>query len=295
MAFPKKVKIVEVGPRDGLQNEKKILSVDTKVDFINQLVKAGLSCIEAGSFVSPKWVPQMADSAEVFKRIHKAQGLKFPVLIPNLKGLELAMEVGVSDIAIFTAASETFTQKNINASIDESLENYSSVIEVAKKNNITIRGYVSTVLGCPFEGEIKPQQVLRVAKQLFDMGCYEISLGDTIGVGTPLKAKHLIDLIAQEIPIEHLAVHFHNTFGQALANIYACLESGISVIDASVGGLGGCPYAIGASGNVATEEVVYMLDGMGIETGVSLNKLANVGKFISKELSLNYISKKSFN
>lgn len=295
MAFPKTVKIVEVGPRDGLQNEKKMLSVDTKVDFINQLIKTGLKCIEAGSFVSPKWVPQMADSAEVFKRIDKPAGVQFPVLVPNLKGLDMALEVGVTDIAIFTAGSETFTKKNLNSTIEESLENYQLVIENAKKHQVNIRGYVSTVLGCPYEGEIKAQAVLRVAKALYDMGCYEISLGDTIGVGTPLKAKALIEFIAKDIPIERLAVHFHNTYGQALANIYACLECGISVIDASVGGLGGCPYAVGASGNVASEEVVYMLEGMGIDTGLSLKKLSDVAHSITTKLSRDYSFTALFN
>lgn len=288
MSLPTYVKLVEVGPRDGLQNEVAIVPTEVKIEFINRLSATGLSVIEAGSFVSPKWVPQMADSDQVLQKITKAAHISYPVLVPNLKGFAAAMNAGAKEIAVFGAASETFSQKNINCSIDESLVRFAEVMAAAKKNNIKVRGYVSCVLGCPYEGEIKPQAVADVAEKLFNMGCYEISLGDTIGVGTPLKAQTMIDTVAQKIPREQLAVHFHDTYGQALANIYAALEKGIAVVDSSVAGLGGCPYAKGASGNVASEDVVYMLHGLGIKTGVDLDKLIDAGKFIS-----NYLNKKS--
>lgn len=284
MNLPKHVKIVEVGPRDGLQNEPKNLPVSLKIEFINRLSETGLSVIEAGSFVSPKWIPQMADSDQVLQGITKKPGINYPVLVPNLKGFEAALAAGAKEIAIFAAASETFSQKNINCSIAESMDRFNDVILAAKHNNIPVRGYVSCVLGCPYEGEIKPEAVALVAEQLHTMGCYEISLGDTIGAGTPGKAQQLIAAVTRRVPREYLAVHFHDTYGQALANIYAVLERGIAVIDSSVAGLGGCPYAKGASGNVATEDVIYMLNGLEIHTGVDLNKLITVGQFIGKVL-----------
>lgn len=281
MTFSKKVKIVEVGARDGLQNEATQVPVDVKIKLIERLADAGLPVVEAASFVSPKWVPQMAGSSEVFKGIKKQENVSYPVLVPNLKGLESALEAGVEEIAIFAAASEAFTQKNINCSIDESAQRYTDVIERAKAENLKVRGYVSCTLGCPYEGEISPDKVAEVALQLYDLGCYEISLGDTVGVGTPLKAQQMVDKVAKNIPIEKLAAHFHDTYGMALANLFAVLQQGISVIDSSVSGLGGCPYAKGASGNVATEDVIYMLNGMGIETGVDLDKLLAASGYIS--------------
>jgi isopropylmalate/homocitrate/citramalate synthase len=268
--MPKSVRIVEVGPRDGLQNEKTIVSVEIKIDLINRLSETGLRTIEAGAFVSPKWVPQMADTDKVYAAIRKKPGVSYPVLVPNVRGMESAVAAGVKEIAIFGAASETFSRKNINCSIAESIEQFRPVIDMAKKYGIKVRGYVSCVLGCPYEGEIKPEAVIKTAKALYDMGCYEISLGDTIGAGTPEKTRQLLQ-----------AVHFHDTHGQALANIRVALEEGISVIDSAVGGLGGCPYAKGASGNVATEDVLHMLNRMGIETGVDIQKIAAAGKFIS--------------
>lgn len=287
MSLPAKVKLVEVGPRDGLQNEATIVPTEIKIAFINRLSATGLSVIEAGSFVSPKWVLQMVNSDQVLQKINKASHVSYPVLVPNLKGFAAAINSGAKEIAIFGAASETFSQKNINCSIDESLRRFTDVMTAAQKNNIKVRGYISCVLGCPYEGEIKPQAVADVAEKLFNLGCYEISLGDTIGIGTPLKAQIMIDIVARKIPREQLAVHFHDTYGQALANIYAALEKGIAVVDSSVAGLGGCPYAKGASGNVASEDVVYMLDGLGIKTGIDLDKLIDAGKFIS-----NYLNKK---
>ena len=285
ITLPKTVKIVEVGPRDGLQNESKTLAIDLKVEFINRLNETGLKTIEVGSFVSPKWVPQMADSADVFQRIHKKSTISYPILIPNLKGLEKAIEFGVEEIAILCAASETFSQKNINCSIAQSIERFTEVIDKARQHKMKIRGYISCVLGCPYEGEIKPEKVAFVADKLFQLGCYEISLGDTIGVGTPLKAVKLIETVTDKVATENLAVHFHDVYGQALVNIYATLQLGISIIDSSIAGLGGCPYAPGASGNVATEDVLYLLNGLGIETGVDLEKLLHVSKFISKSLN----------
>ncbi|NKB39231.1 MAG: hydroxymethylglutaryl-CoA lyase [Gammaproteobacteria bacterium] len=293
MPLPKQVKLVEVGPRDGLQNEKQVIETETKVELIHRLADAGLSVIESGSFVSPKWVPQMADSAEVMQAINRADHISYPVLIPNMKGLEAALAVDAKEIAIFGAASESFSQKNINCSIQESLERFHPVCETAMDKDIKIRGYISCVLGCPYEGDISPDAVVEVAEALLQMGCYEISLGDTIGVGTPRKAQQLIDALTEKTPIEKLAVHFHDTYGQALANIYACLELGISTIDSSIAGLGGCPYAAGASGNVATEDVVYMLNGLGIKSGTDLEKLIVTGRHISNSLQRQPASKVS--
>ncbi|WP_419796959.1 MAG: hydroxymethylglutaryl-CoA lyase [Terasakiella sp.] len=281
MTLPKKVKIVDVGPRDGLQNEKEIVPTDAKVELIHRLADAGLPVVEAGSFVSPKWVPQMGDSAEIMKTITRKAGVSYPVLTPNMKGFEGAMAVDAQEVAIFGAASESFSQKNINCSIAESLARFKPIMTAAKENNIAVRGYVSCVIGCPYEGDIAPEKVAEVAAKLYEMGCYEISLGDTVGVGTPGKVQDMLRAVSAVVPMEKLAVHFHDTYGQALANIYAALEMGVSVVDSSVAGLGGCPYAKGASGNVATEDVVYMLNGLGIETGVDLDKLCEAGRFIS--------------
>jgi hydroxymethylglutaryl-CoA lyase len=289
--LPKTVEIVEVGPRDGLQNERISLSAKDKIDFIDQLSLVGYKRIEAGSFVSPKWVPQMASSDEVIRTIKRADDIRYSALTPNIKGFDLAMQVGVQEVAIFGAASESFSQKNINCSIQESLERFSPVVAKAKQHNIPVRGYVSCVLGCPYEGDIKVEDVVTVSKALLDMGCYEISLGDTIGVGTPLKTKALIEACLLVIPSGQLAVHFHDTYGQALANILTAIQLGIRVIDSSVAGLGGCPYAKGASGNVASEDVVYMLHNMGINTGIDLNKLIQVGKSMSLKLNRNNGSK----
>ncbi len=284
MTIPKRVKLVEVAPRDGLQNQPEILPSDQKVAFIDRLSETGLPVIEATSFVSPKWVPQLADAADVFSNIIQEQGVKYPVLTPNMKGYEAARVVGVKEIAIFGAASDTFSHKNINCSIAESLARFEPVCEAAARDGIAVRGYVSCVMGCPYEGDIAPEAVVSVSRTLREMGCYEISLGDTIGVGTPEKARRVFEAVAAEVPIAELAAHFHDTYGQALANLYAVLELGVEIIDASVSGLGGCPYAAGASGNVATEDVVYMLHGLGVETGVDLAALAAVGNGISAEL-----------
>ena len=284
MSLPKQVKIVEVGARDGLQNEATPVPVEVKIAFIERLAKAGLPVVEAASFVSPKWIPQMAGSAEVFKGIDRLTDTNYPVLVPNLNGLEVAIESGVEEIAVFAAASESFSQKNINCSIDESIKRFTEVIQKALDENLKVRGYVSCVLGCPYEGAISPEIVASVSKKLSDLGCYEISLGDTIGTGTPLKAQNLIEVVSQQVPIKQLAAHFHDTYGQALANLFAVLQMGVSTIDSSVAGLGGCPYAKGATGNVATEDVVYMLNGMGIECGVDLEKLLAAGRYISDHL-----------
>lgn len=291
MTLPSAVKIVEVGPRDGLQNELQIVPIEVRIKLIEKLVEAGLSVVEAGSFVSPKWVPQMASSAEVFDGISKKHAVKYPLLVPNMRGFETALKAGVKEISIFSAASETFTQKNINCSIEQSIERYQQVAEKASQNNITVRGYISCVLGCPYEGEISTDKVTELASRLIDLGCYEISLGDTIGVGTPEKARLMIEAVAKKVPVRQLAVHFHDTYGQALANIYAVLHSGISVIDSSVAGLGGCPYASGASGNVATEDVLYMLDGLNIKTGVKLQKLVKAATYICDYLERKTSSK----
>jgi hydroxymethylglutaryl-CoA lyase len=284
MSFPAYERLVEVGPRDGLQNEKQPISVADKVALNNALSNSGLSSIEAGSFVSPKWVPQMAGSAEVFAQIQRADSVTYTALTPNMQGFEAALTAGVKDVAVFAAASESFSQKNINCSISESLKRFEPLLAAAQQHGVHVRGYVSCVLGCPYEGEIAPKHVAAVAKALYDMGCYEISLGDTIGVGTPNKAAALFAEVAKEIPRTQLAGHFHDTYGQALANIYASLSEGIAVFDSSVAGLGGCPYAKGASGNVATEDVLYMLKGLGIHTGVSLEKVIAAGLTISAVL-----------
>ncbi|MEO7066235.1 MAG: hydroxymethylglutaryl-CoA lyase [Rhodanobacter sp.] len=278
------VRIVEVGARDGLQNEKSILPASVKIELIDRLSATGLKTIEATSFVSPKWVPQLADAAEVFEGITQKAGVSYPVLVPNLEGYLRAREVGVSDIAVFTAASEAFNRKNINASIDESIERFMPVFERAKADGVNVRGYVSTVLGCPYQGEVPISDVVRVAKRLHDLGCYEVSLGDTIGVGTPSKARAMLHAVAQEVPMDALAVHFHDTYGQALANILACLEEGARVVDSSVSGTGGCPYAKGATGNVASEDVAYMLHGMGMDTGVDLDQLVATGAWLAGQL-----------
>ena len=276
----KQVKIVEVGPRDGLQNEPGEVSTEVKVALIERLAEAGLPSVEATAFVSPKWVPQMADHTEVLERVRRKPGVSYPVLTPNLKGYEAARAAGATEVAIFGAASEAFSRKNINCSIAESLQRFEPVVEKALKSAVKVRGYISCVLGCPYEGDIDPQRVAEVAQALYDMGCYEVSLGDTIGVGTPGRAKAMIEACARRVPVERLAGHYHDTYGQALANIYASLELGVRTFDASVGGLGGCPYAKGATGNVATEDVVYMLHGMGIATGVDLERLVDIGQWI---------------
>jgi hydroxymethylglutaryl-CoA lyase len=285
------VRIVEVGPRDGLQNEKKILPTELKIELISRLSQSGLRSIEATSFVSPKWIPQLADAAQVFQAINQLDGIRYPVLVPNLQGFERASACGVKEIAVFTAASEAFNQKNVNASIAESLERFAPVMDAARAQGIAVRGYVSTVLGCPYQGEVPVPEVVRVAKALFAMGCYEISLGDTIGIGTPTKARHMLESVATQIPIAQLAVHFHDTRGQALANVLACLQAGVRVVDSSIAGLGGCPYAQGASGNVATEDVIYMLHGMGMDTGCDLAHLLGTGQWISAQLGRDNQSK----
>ena len=284
MVTPIKVKIVEVGPRDGLQNEAQSVPAEVKIALIEKLVDAGLPVVESGAFVSPKWVPQMATSSEVFKGIQKRTDVAYPMLVPNMKGLEAALEAGVEEISGFAAASETFSQKNTDCSIKESLQRFQQVAEKANAENLKIRGYISCVLGCPYEGEISIDTVAEVAQQLLDAGCYEISLGDTIGVGTAGKAQALIERVSRAVPIPQLAAHFHDTYGQGLANLHAVFQCGISVIDSSVAGLGGCPYARGASGNVATEDVLYMLDGMNIETGVDMPKLLEAGQYINEFL-----------
>lgn len=291
MGLPQCVKIVEVGPRDGLQNEKGSVPLAAKVALIEGLADAGLSFIEAGSFVSPKWVPQMADSLAVMQTIKRYEGVTYAALTPNLRGLESAIEAGADEVAVFGAASESFSQKNINCSIAESLSRFEPVIEMAQQHNIPVRGYVSCVLGCPYEGDIAVKQVAKVATTLNEMGCYEISLGDTIGVGTPLKTGAMLEAVLAEIPLAQVAVHFHDTYGQALANILTALHQGVGIIDSAVSGLGGCPYAKGASGNVATEDVVYMLKGMGIQTGIDLLKLVNVGQHIMLALGRDSQSK----
>ena len=284
MNLPKRVRIVEVGPRDGLQNEKGEVPTAVKLELIERLADAGLPAVEATAFVSPKWVPQMADHAEVLEGIRRKPGVAYPVLTPNLKGFEAARAAGATEVAIFGAASEAFSKNNINCSIAESLERFRPVVDAAIAANIRVRGYISCVVGCPYEGDVKPQKVAEVARALFDMGCYEISLGDTIGVGTPGKIQAMIEACATRVPADKLAGHYHDTYGQALANIYASMELGVATFDASVAGLGGCPYAAGASGNVATEDVVYMLNGLGIETGIDLDKLVDTAIWISSLL-----------
>ncbi len=284
MLFPSKVKMVEVGPRDGLQNEEKIIDTKIKIEFINRLSATGLSVIEATSFVSPKWIPQLADHEEVYKKITKKTNVAYPVLVPNLKGFENALACGVKEIAVFTTPSETFSQRNTNMTAAESMRIIADILQAANANQIHVRGYISCVLGCPYEGDISTQAVADMAETLVRLGCYEISLGDTIGVGTPGKTDRLLKTVMEKIPREKIAVHFHDTYGQALTNIYVALSNGIHVIDSAVAGLGGCPYAKGASGNVASEDVLYMLNGLGIETGVDLNELISVGRFIAKQV-----------
>jgi hydroxymethylglutaryl-CoA lyase len=279
-SVPDFVRLVEVGPRDGLQNERGEVPTAVKVELIERLADAGLPAVEATAFVSPKWIPQMADHTEVLESIRRKPGVSYPVLTPNLKGFEAARAAGATEVAIFGAASEAFSQKNINCSIAESLERFRPVVVESKKHGIKVRGYVSCVLGCPYEGEIRPDRVADVASALYEMGCYEVSLGDTIGTGTPGKTKAMIEACADRVPLEKLAGHYHDTYGQALANIYASLEMGVATFDASVAGLGGCPYAAGASGNVATEDVVYMMNGLGVRTGVDLERLVQIGRWI---------------
>jgi hydroxymethylglutaryl-CoA lyase len=285
------MKIVEVGPRDGLQNEPAPVSLDAKVCLIEALVQAGVQNVECGSFVSAKWVPQMADSSAVFAKLHRLSGVSYSALVPNLPGLTEAARCGVNDVAIFASASETFSRRNINCSVDESLERLRPVASEAKRVGLRVRGYVSCVLGCPYEGTVPLPAVVHVATALASMGCYEISLGDTIGVGTPRQAQAMVRAVTQTLPVKQLAVHFHDTWGQALANILATMDKGIEVVDASVAGLGGCPYAPGASGNVATEDVVYMFNGMGVETGIDLAKLAAAGRRIMSVLGRKTVSK----
>ncbi|GHH46092.1 MULTISPECIES: hydroxymethylglutaryl-CoA lyase [Gammaproteobacteria] len=275
------VRIVEVGPRDGLQNEARPIATADKIALIDRLSATGLRSIEATSFVSPRWVPQLADAAEVYAGIAKAPGVAYPVLVPNEQGYERARQVGAQEVAVFTAASEAFNRRNTNAGIDESIERFRPVLARARQDGVRVRGYVSTVLGCPYQGEVPLADVVRVARRLHELGCYEISLGDTIGVGTPRRARAMLHAVAAEIPLDALAVHFHDTYGQALANIAACLDEGVRVVDAAVSGTGGCPYAKGASGNVASEDVVYMLHGMGMSTGVDLQALAATGRWLA--------------
>jgi isopropylmalate/homocitrate/citramalate synthase len=288
MRFPEKVRIVEVGPRDGLQNEKQLVPSEVKVELIERLAEAGLPAIEATAFVSPKWVPQMGDSDAVLRAVlgspRRRPGVAFPVLTPNLKGFDAAVEAGATEVAIFGAASETFSQKNINCSVAESLKRFAAVVDAASALEIRVRGYVSCVVACPYEGAVDPARTAWVAKTLYDMGCYEVSLGDTIGAGTPASVRRMLEACAGQVPIERLAGHYHDTYGMAIANIYASLELGLAVFDSSIAGLGGCPYAAGASGNVATEDLVFLLDGLGIETGVDMDRLLDAGQFISRHL-----------
>ena len=279
--MPASVRIVEVGPRDGLQNEKAIVATADKIALIDRLSATGLSTIEATSFVSPKWVPQLADAEQVLAGIQRHAGISYPVLVPNVRGYERARAAGATEVAVFTAASEAFNQKNINASIDESIARFVPVLEAARADGVRVRGYVSTVLGCPYQGAVPVADVVRVAQRLHALGCYEISLGDTIGVGTPQRARDMLRAVAAEVPMPALAVHFHDTYGQAVANVLACVEDGVRVVDAAVSGVGGCPYAHGASGNVATEDVVYLLQGLGLDTRVDLDALAATGRWLA--------------
>ncbi|MDS4031784.1 MAG: hydroxymethylglutaryl-CoA lyase [Candidatus Contendobacter sp.] len=285
MSLPRHVRIVEVGPRDGLQNEREIVPTTVKLALIDRLADAGLKIIEAGAFVSPKWVPQMADSVAVLAGIHRRPGVSYPVLVPNLQGLEAALAAGATEITVFGAASETFSRRNINCSIAESLDRFRPVVATAHRHGVKVRGYVSCAMGCPYEGVVAPEKVAAVASALYAMGCYEISLGDTIGVGTPGQTQWMLEAVARTVPMDCLAGHYHDTYGQALVNIYASLELGLATFDASIAGLGGCPYAAGASGNVATEDVIYLLNGLGIETGVDLDALVATAAFISEALN----------
>jgi hydroxymethylglutaryl-CoA lyase len=291
MHLPARVTVVEVGPRDGLQNEPQTVPTVVKIELIDRLARAGLPVVEAGSFVSPKWVPSMADTGAVLAGIERRPGTRYPVLTPNAAGFARAMEAGARDVAVFAAASETFSQRNLNCTIDASLARYAEVCALAAGAGVAVRGYVSCVLGCPYEGEVAPAAVAAVAERLLAMGCYEISLGDTIGVGTPGKAAAVIDAVAFRVPVARLAAHFHDTYGQALANVLAVLERGVAVVDSSVAGLGGCPYARGASGNLATEDLLYMLRGLEIETGVDLEAVAAAGRFISGALGRRPVSR----
>ncbi|MEM8589679.1 MAG: hydroxymethylglutaryl-CoA lyase [Pseudomonadota bacterium] len=286
-----RITIVEVGPRDGLQNEPTALPLATKVALVDRLTEAGLAAIEAGAFVSPKWVPQMANSAAVFTAINKRPGVRYPMLVPNARGMADAMAAGVQEVAIFGAASETFSQRNINCSIAESLSRFAEVAAMAAEADIRLRGYISCVLGCPYEGAIDPGKVGWVAGELAALGCREISLGDTIGVGTPGKAASLIRHVAGAVPTDRLAAHFHDTYGQALANLYAALEEGVRIVDSAIAGLGGCPYAKGASGNVATEDVVYMAQGLGLETGVDMDRLLDATRLVADAIGRPPVSK----
>ncbi|WP_099608449.1 hydroxymethylglutaryl-CoA lyase [Vibrio coralliilyticus] len=290
--LPESVKIVEVGPRDGLQNEQAV-ATEAKVALINQLSSCGLTHIEAGSFVSPKWVPQMADSLEVMSKITRAPNVTYAALTPNIRGFEQALDANADEVAVFTSSSEGFCQKNINCSIEESLERFRPVVAQAKDKGIPVRGYLSCIVDCPYDGPTEPSQVAKVAQALLDLGCYEVSLGDTIGTGTPVRVANMLDAVFERVPSQQVAVHFHDTWGQALANIYQALQMGVRVVDSSVAGLGGCPYAAGASGNVATEDVVYLCQGLGIETGVDLNRLAQAGWEVSDALGRQPTSKVS--
>ena len=291
MPMPAQVRIVEVGPRDGLQNEAAQVPAAAKIALIDRLSATGLRTVEATSFVSPKWVPQLADAAEVFAGITRRPGVAYPVLVPNLQGYERARAVGADEVAVFTAASDTFNRRNTNAGIDESLQRFAPVLERARIDGVRVRGYVSTVLGCPYQGEVALADVVRVARALHAMGCYEVSLGDTIGVGTPAKARAMLRAVAAEVPMAALAIHFHDTYGQALANVLACLEEGVAVVDAAVSGTGGCPNARGASGNLATEDLVYMLHGLGVDTGVDLDALVDTGAWLAGILGRDTSSK----
>jgi hydroxymethylglutaryl-CoA lyase len=291
MSYPKQVKIVEVGPRDGLQNEKVAVPTEVRIELIERLADAGLPAVEAGSFVSPKWIPQMADTGEVMRRLRRREGVSYPVLVPNMKGLEAAIAAGATDIAGFAAATETFSKRNTNCSIAESLKRQATVCRAAIDAGLRVRGYMSVVLGCPYEGEVQPAQVADVVRQLWDMGCYEVSLGDTVGMGTPAKTQRLIEAVSAYVPVEKIGGHYHDTYGQAIANILASLEMGMVTFDSSVAGLGGCPYSPGATGNVATEDVLYMLDGMGIETGVDMDALLDTAEFICARLDRSTVSR----
>ena len=291
MKYPKRVKMVEVGPRDGLQNEPGSVPAEVKVALIDRLSDAGFQVVEAGSFVSPKWVPQMADTAEVMARIRRKPGVAYPVLVPNMKGLEAAIAAKATEVAGFAAATEAFSKRNTNCTIAESMQRQAEVCKAALGAGLRVRGYISVVLGCPYEGEVKPEVVAAVSQRLYDMGCYEISLGDTIGTGTPANAQRMIETVAKKIPVGKLAGHFHDTYGQALANILAVMEMGVATFDSSVAGLGGCPYAKGATGNVASEDVLYMLGGLGIETGVDMGKLLDAAEFICAQLKRPTVSR----
>jgi hydroxymethylglutaryl-CoA lyase len=291
MSLPLTARIVEVGPRDGLQNEKEIVATAVKIELIERLANAGIRSVEATSFVSPKWVPQMADASEVLRGIRRKAGVSYPVLTPNLKGFDSAVEAGAQEVAIFAAASEAFSEKNINCSIAESIKRFEPVVAAAQAMEMKVRGYVSCVVGCPYEGEVSPKKVAEVTKALRELGCYEVSLGDTIGVGTPGSVSRMLEAVGRAVPIKQLAGHFHDTYGMAAANIYAALQFGINTFDSSVAGLGGCPYAQGASGNVATEDVIYLLNGLGIESGVDLDAVIDAGVFISRELGRPSVSK----